>query len=276
MFFSFYSGSNVDSKSDGATRLPRAYILPAAKARLDSYIQHAPGEVSCLGEIELIEGCPVITYIMLFEQECSAASTDIEPEDLARFFVEAVNQGADPEKIRLWWHSHSNSSCFWSGTDNSTIADLCQSAGWVVSVVGNKKGHYRVRIDLTRPFEATLDWVEFGIAPYRDPDLDKEVKAEVEAKVKQKVFSATIWDGFSSGKSGDKEKVTKYPATYPYGYLDDDYELCELEGIGIDDDTGRLVLAGPATLAGASPAKGSKSKNKNKKAGKATGKAKRH
>ena len=266
----FYS--SVDSKSDGATRLPRVYILPAAKARLDAYIQHAPGEVSGLGEVELIEGCPTITNIMLFEQECSAASTDIEPEDLARFFVEAVNQGADPEKIRLWWHSHSNSSCFWSGTDNSTIADLCQSAGWIVSVVGNKKGQYRARIDLTRPFEATLDWVEFGIAPYRDPDLDKEVKAEVEAKVKQKVLiSTTIWKGFS----GSEEKGTKYPATYPYGYLDDDdYELCELEGIGIDDDTGRLVLAGPATLAGASPAKG-KSKNKNKKAGKATGKAKR-
>lgn len=269
MFYSFYSGSKTGS-SDGATRLPRVYILPAAKARLDAYIQHAPGEVSGLGEVELEQGCPVITSIMLFEQECSAATTDIEPEDLARFFVEAVNQGADPEKIRLWWHSHGSGSCFWSGTDNDTITDLCQSAGWVVSIVGNKQGHYRVRIDLTRPFEATLDRVEFGIAPYKDPDLDKEVEAEVEAKVKQKVFTSTIWKGFSGGKG----KGTKYPATYPYGYLDDDdeelyKELREIEGFGnfIDDDTGRLALAGPATLGGLAPAKGSK--NKNKKASKA-------
>lgn len=262
----FYSDvySKSDGATSGATRLPRVYILPAAQARLDAYIQHAPGEVSGLGEVEIEQGCPVITNIMLFEQECSASTTDIEPEDLARFFVEAVNQGADPEKIRLWWHSHGSGSCFWSGTDNSTIADLCQSAGWVVSIVGNKQGHYRVRIDLTRPFEATLDRVEFGIAPYKDPDLDKEVEAEVEAKVKQRVFTSTIWKGFS----GDKGK-TKYPATYPYGYLDDDdeelyKELREIEGFGnfIDDDTGRLALASPATLAGLAPAKGSKSKNK--------------
>jgi len=263
MFYSFYSSSKSGS-SDGATRLPRVYILPAAKARLDAYIQYAPGEVSGLGEVELNEqGCPVITNIMLFEQECSTATTDIEPEDLARFFVEAVNQGADPERIRLWWHSHNNGSCFWSSTDNDTITDLCQSAGWVVSVVGNKQGHYRVRIDMTRPFVTTLDWVEFGIAPYKDPDLDKEVRAEIEAKVKQKVFGATIWKGFSGGN----EKGTKYPATYPYGYLgDDDDELYELEGFGIDDDTGRLALASPATLAGLAPAK---DKSKNKKASKA-------
>lgn len=261
----FYSDvySKSDGATSGATRLPRVYILPAAKARLDAYIQHAPGEVSGLGEVEINEqGCPVITSIMLFEQECSASTTDIEPEDLARFFVEAVNQGADPEKIRLWWHSHGSGSCFWSGTDNDTITDLCQSAGWVVSIVGNKQGHYRVRIDLTRPFEATLDFIEFGIAPYKDPDLDKEVEAEVEAKVKQRVFtSATIWKGFTSGKG-----KTKYPATYPYGYLDDDDELYD-EGFGnfIDDDTGRLALASPATLAGLAPAKGSKNKNKKAK-----------
>lgn len=260
----FYSDvySKSDGATSGATRLPRVYILPAAKARLDAYIQHAPGEVSGLGEVELEQGCPVITSIMLFEQECSASTTDIEPEDLARFFVEAVNQGADPEKIRLWWHSHGSGSCFWSGTDNDTITDLCQSAGWVVSIVGNKQGHYRVRIDLTRPFEATLDFIEFGIAPYKDPDLDKEVEAEVEAKVKQRVFtSATIWKGFTSGKG-----KTKYPATYPYGYLDDDDELYD-EGFGnfIDDDTGRLALASPATLAGLAPAKGSKNKNKKAK-----------
>ena len=258
----FYSDvySKSDGATSGATRLPRVYILPAAKARLDAYIQHAPGEVSGLGEVEINEqGCPVITSIMLFEQECSAATTDIEPEDLARFFVEAVNQGADPEKIRLWWHSHGSGSCFWSGTDNDTITDLCQSAGWVVSIVGNKQGHYRVRIDLTRPFEATLDFIEFGIAPYKDPDLDKEVEAEVEAKVKQKVFGATIWKGSTSGNG----KGTKYPATYPYGYLNDDDELYD-EGFGnfIDDDTGRLALASPATLAGLAPAKGSKNKNK--------------
>lgn len=257
----FYSDvySKSDGATSGATRLPRVYILPAAKARLDAYIQHAPGEVSGLGEVEINEqGCPVITSIMLFEQECSASTTDIEPEDLARFFVEAVNQGADPEKIRLWWHSHGSGSCFWSGTDNDTITDLCQSAGWVVSIVGNKQGHYRVRIDLTRPFEATLDFIEFGIAPYKDPDLDKEVEAEVEAKVKQRVFTSTIWKGFTSGKG-----KTKYPATYPYGYLDDDDELYD-EGFGnfIDDDTGRLALASPATLAGLAPAKGSKNKNK--------------
>jgi len=261
----FYSDvySKSDGATSGATRLPRVYILPAAKARLDAYIQHAPGEVSGLGEVELEQGCPVITSIMLFEQECSASTTDIEPEDLARFFVEAVNQGADPEKIRLWWHSHGSGSCFWSGTDNDTITDLCQSAGWVVSIVGNKQGHYRVRIDMTRPFVTTLDWVEFGIAPYKDPDLDKEVRAEVEAKVKQKVFGATIWKGSTSGNG----KGTKYPATYPYGYLNDDDELYD-EGFGnfIDDDTGRLALASPATLAGLAPAKG---KSNNKKASKA-------
>ena len=264
-----YYYSNVDSKTDG-TKLPRVYILPSVKARLDAYIQHAPGEVSGLGEVELNEqGCPTITGIMLFEQECSAATTDIKPEDLARFFVEAVNQGADPEKIRLWWHSHGSSSCFWSGTDKDTIADLCQSAGWVVSIVGNKQGHYRVRLDMTRPFEATLDRVEFGIVPYKDPDLDKEVKAEVKAKVKQKTFTVATWKGFGSGRG--KGKGTRYPATYPYGYLDDDEFDGGLGGFGnfIDDETGRLALASLATL-GASPPK-----SKSKKTGKTgkTGKA---
>lgn len=162
--------------------LPVVYITPEAKKRLDLYIQVADVEISGLGTVTRIGNDFLVTAVHLFEQECNPASTILSSEDVARFLHEAVRSGLDPSQLKLWWHSHASMGIFWSSIDEETISRFANS--WMLSLVGNKKGEYLVRLDLYEPIRLTLDGLKFEIHQPEDPVLRAAVEAEVRAKVK--------------------------------------------------------------------------------------------
>lgn len=122
-----------------------------AKRRLDLFIKKCDKEISGFGEVEHNPetGRFLITQIHLLEQECSGASTDIDAKTISKMLTEAVRRDLPVEKLKLWWHSHVNMSAFWSGTDENTATSF--NNGWMLSYVGNKRGEYKMRLDVYYP-----------------------------------------------------------------------------------------------------------------------------
>jgi len=162
---------------------PTVFITPSAKQKLDLYIELAEGEISGLGTVTRLGNDFLMTEVHLLEQECTGASTELSSEDVSKFLLQAVRAGLDPATIKLWWHSHASMGVFWSGTDESTAGKF--GNGWMLSLVGNRRGEYLCRLDLYEPIRLTLDGLEFSVRFEPDAGLRSAIEAEVEAKVKR-------------------------------------------------------------------------------------------
>ena len=114
-------------------------------------------------------------------------------EDVSKFLTSAITTGINPESLKLWWHSHVNAGCFWSGTDEATIERF--SNGWMLSIVGNKLGEYKARVDLYEPFRITIDELPLTVAY----PIDKGLRVKVEDEIKEKVHKTF----FPTWKGGD-------------------------------------------------------------------------
>lgn len=185
-----------------STRIPTVYITPEVKNRLDLYMQCVPGEISGLGKVTIRNGNFFIEEIILFEQTSDFSTTELSSEDLADFLMQAIQQGIDPASLKLWWHSHGNGSTFWSGTDDQTARSF--NNGWMLSLVGNKKSEYHVRLDMYEPLNITLDDLILKVV-YPLPDIRQEVEDEVRRKVKK-----------PKGYSPTSLSIPSFPSALPY------------------------------------------------------------
>lgn len=166
---------------DETTETTYIHITPQAMAKLDTYIKLVPTEVSGLGKVEKIDGELFITDVYLLEQVVSGVSTDLDTEAVSKFITDMVRKGEDPGDIKLWWHSHANMDTFWSGTDENT-AERFQN-GWMLCIVGNRHGKYRVRFDIYEPIRATVDRLELKVAWKVSQKEREKLEKEVSSKV---------------------------------------------------------------------------------------------
>jgi hypothetical protein len=97
------------------------------------FVDKAPGEVSGMGAVEIVNGVPVVTDVWLVKQKNSDASTELDGNEVARLMFEHRDKD-----LRWWVHSHAEMSVFWSGTDEATIKEFGEH-GWLVATVMNKK-----------------------------------------------------------------------------------------------------------------------------------------
>lgn len=170
--------------------LPRVYIPLETKQRLDLYIQCCDHEISGLGTVRRRGKDFVIDQIYLFEQNVTAASTNLDPKDLSKFLVEIIGLGQDPEEIKFWWHSHASMDVFWSSTDENTIALFKNQ--WMISLVGNKAGAYLVRVDIYSPWHHMFDLGAIRILYPDNPVLEEEIRKEIERKVKAPQYPSFV------------------------------------------------------------------------------------
>jgi hypothetical protein len=152
--------------------VPRVSIDAAALERIWQWTHLANGEFSCLA---MVSDDLVVHGVELFEQVCTAASTEIDQQALARFLV----RHPEPEKVRCWIHSHGNLNVFWSQQDDTCIEGL-QNESVLVSIVVNKRHEMKVRLDIWEPVRVTLDDLTLEV---RMPQLD--LKKECEAAFRE-------------------------------------------------------------------------------------------
>jgi hypothetical protein len=162
----------------------KVYITPEAKQRLDLYVDAVSGEISGLGKATIVSGNLFIEDVYLLEQESGGADTELKPEAVSELINELLAEGEDPQHVKLWWHSHGSMGVFWSGTDDKTAEGFAN--GWMLSLVLNKKGEYKSRLDVYEPVHLVADNLEMVVAY---PEADAQLKAEIAEEVKEKVKS---------------------------------------------------------------------------------------
>lgn len=196
----------------GCLDAPRVFITPEAKRRLDSYIGLCPDEISGLGEVVRRGADLLITSVVLFPQVVTAGSTDLNQDQIQNFLLELVRSGQDPSTFKLWWHSHVYGQCYWSGTDHATCSRFNNE--WMLSVLGNKHGDYRCRLDLFNPFRITIDRLPMEILNLTPPDLQRAIEAEIREKVKKKKMKrGRFFQGIGSMKDHLDTRILLDPIT---------------------------------------------------------------
>lgn len=195
----------------------------AVKDKLDAYIHIADGEISGLGTVvQPNRGTFHIQDIHLFEQTCTGASTDISVEDVSKSLVQAVTQGLNPETLKLWWHSHANMQAFWSGTDHATAKALDNGSNqWMLCLVQNKRGEYKLRLDVYDPTYVYIDDIDLKVIKPANP-LVEQLRAEVNAKVKKQQVPKAQNEilTFSSGNHSISDFYDKREDRHAPGYWD--------------------------------------------------------
>lgn len=179
----FYNMPTKSSRKLEVPEKPKIFFTVEARQKIDKYIELAEGEVSGFGLVDRIGKNFLVSQIYIHEQEASAADVDINSKVLAKFQYEIIKNGLPPETIKLWWHSHADFSPFWSGTDKETIELLSQK--WMLSIVGNKAGHWRTRLDIFDPARCTIHGLPLDIYVENDEALHEELKKEIKDKVKK-------------------------------------------------------------------------------------------
>jgi len=162
----------------------KIYMTQEASDKMFAYAKRCSIEISGLGTVEIVDGCPVITDVFLLKQECSGATTNIDDTALGDMYMKMAEEGKKEFNIRLWWHSHVGGGCYWSGTDTSTIERFLGTSSWFLSIVVNNKGEYRARVDYYKPFRVELDNVDVEILRDKMSEdemeqIDKEIEDNV-------------------------------------------------------------------------------------------------
>ena len=209
-----------------------------AERQLRVWTQASRGEFSCFGVTEVDEsGAIVVKKFFLPEQICTESHTSPDRESMGMLMTELVKGGYDVSDLRCWAHSHADMNCFWSSEDTDTIEQM-DNGDWLVSIVMNKAGYFRARLDLYHPWRITVDQINVGFlaSVERDEALEKELRDKVHAPASP---WGLVWpdEEFDLGYGLDR-RFSEPTGNTP---LDDDI-FTELQLIGLNPDQAAELL----------------------------------
>ena len=216
---------------------PLVRIAPAAEQKIRHWVDLARGEVSGLGTVVAMDdGALLIEEVYLVEQKCTGSHTELDDEAVAQLLVQLDADGIDTGTVRCWWHSHSRMESYFSTTDTACIAGLANDT-YLVSLVTNKVGQDRLRVDLFQPFHATFDNLPLQI-DVGDLGLRDMCETEFREKVDELVMKGRI--GPHSGCQVDnRTRVPRHDPPWPHEQHDDEWDGDDWE---LPDDDDQLVL----------------------------------
>ncbi len=150
------------------------------------WVNKSSNEVSGLGKVVLDQENKVIKVIdaMLFEQENSSSTTDINAEDIAKAMYHLRNT---PGELRWWWHSHVKMNVFWSPTDQDTIKELGAN-GWIAATVFNQREEVLSAYCQAEPVQLFVPEIPTNILQNIPQELIKAWDREYKEKVKTKTY----------------------------------------------------------------------------------------
>ena len=159
-------------------------ITKEARLKLRYYTENCPTEISGLGKVRERPGFLEIYDIEIFEQVVSSAHSDLDPDSLAKFLHEKYTAGESTKDYKVWWHSHVNMEAYFSSIDDYTINNSSEFP-YLISIVTNKRGEIRARIDMQQPLSLTFP-VELETLLEDDNKLREKCKIEVYEKVRKR------------------------------------------------------------------------------------------
>lgn len=219
------------------TRLKVQYpdIIMAAKVKLklDAWTEMAPGEFSCMGLLEEVRDDTnqikklKVTEVFLVNQKNTGASTELDDHALGELCMKLASEGnGDEGRLKAWIHSHANMDVYWSPTDETCITGLLLSnESHVVSIVVNKKGEHRTRLDVVHPAKIVFDNLPLEIEKVQTNPYWEECKSVYEAKaenVEARFSSKSLGSASKQSSTTNKTPTSGATACGPYSDYDED------------------------------------------------------
>ena len=193
----------------------RLVLEYAADCKIREYTEQCPNEISGLGKVRIEGEDIIVSDVAIFKQRVSAAHSTIEPSALAEFQCERVKAGESMKDWCLWWHSHADMAVFFSGTDTGTI-DTSTEFPYLASLVVNKKGESKARVDVFSPVRMT-ESMEVVVQYPEAEGIAEEVKREIAAKVTHPEYKT----GFAERRSGKDAVADAIGVPRPYSSAHD-------------------------------------------------------
>ena len=183
---------------DQSQQLVSVRITQEAYLKMKYFIEECKTEISGFGKVRQFEEESSdslidrvhsqvfqIYDVEILPQDVSGVHASIDEETLAKFITEKLSKGEDLEQYRCWWHSHVEMAAFFSGTDTKTI-DESTEFKYLISIVGNKRHEFKVRLDLYRPFRLTFEDLVLQVEQPANEELRKQCKEEIKKKINPK------------------------------------------------------------------------------------------
>jgi hypothetical protein len=198
-------------------------VTPTALEKMSQYIRMCSEEISWLGTVRVEGNAVIIDEVYLFEQEVSAAQTDLDEHAMVAFASEMMERDMDEAmdvlpRLRMWGHSHVNMEVNPSGTDDTTMKKFAPdiantSMPFMLRLIANKRGKMKIDIYYYQKSLATMD-VPWGVVNDAD-DMSDEIYQEMMSKVKRRSYTSTSNANYSRPSQQNQSNVSRLPATTP-------------------------------------------------------------
>jgi hypothetical protein len=165
--------------------MPSLILSPQAAEKLQLYANLCPFEISGLGEIEIVPAGFLVRDLFLLKQRCYHTYTELLPDYVARFLISFVEQGKDPVKLKLWWHSHVDMDVFWSPIDDYTARGFQND--YMLSLVTNKAREHLCRLDIYQPLKLTIDRLPVAM-PHQSHGEEKGIRDLILKEISEQII----------------------------------------------------------------------------------------
>ncbi len=160
-----------------------------AYLKLKYYVTQAEGEISGFGYLKQINSCFFqITDFEIYPQTCSIVSSVLDGDSFAKILCQKMKDDKNISNLKVWFHSHSNSSCFWSHIDERTIRN---SHSFLLSLVVNKNMEILGRLDILEPLYISEIPVIIMLPKIIHKDI--ELKRQCQKEITEKVKKQSLW-----------------------------------------------------------------------------------
>lgn len=202
-------------------KIPKIILRTTRKLtnRIKAYIDNYDKEISWLGLVERTGRFSFeLKEVYLVKQNCSAATTEMDPQDLIRLDAELSSlnilskKSQETKGLYFWGHSHHNMGTSPSGQDNTQFKALSAASPYFFRQIANKRGDNNMSLIL--PDENILvNKLEFT---YIEEAVDVEsIKKEIAEKVHpfppmQSFYSNHVYDKNTLYGLEDGSKVNSF------------------------------------------------------------------
>lgn len=164
----------------------KLYMKPEAWAWIRSAMADIPSEFSLVGITEPYKEGLLLTNVWIPYQECTKHSTKLDFEKLTDV------------KFNFWFHSHGDMTPIFCSKDQEVIDQLSES-GFIVAMVMNKNGDYKITYKQTKPAQLRVEDIKFCIDT---PDV-YFMKEEIACRISRPLESV-------SSENMEKEVITEH------------------------------------------------------------------
>lgn len=157
------------------------YITPKMHNKLKHYVRACKTEVHGYGNFGLDEDNDLIIKELFPIPEQIASGAEVETSEAAMY---EMIKSPYSRRCNFQWHSHVDFAAFWSHQDELCISQLLQTRiTSLLSIVMNKKGEYKCRLDVKAPMHIQVPMHTRFIMPSIGLKDMEKIEKELDAKL---------------------------------------------------------------------------------------------